>query len=70
MLESMLTIKGQTTAPQPIRDQLRVQADAKLNWHVLPDGAALVRAKNASVADLAGLLQAATAAPPGKNVSR
>jgi antitoxin PrlF len=66
MLESTLTLKGQTTVPQPIRDQLHVQAGAKLNWHVLPDGAVLVRAKNTSVADLAGLLKAATAAPAGK----
>jgi antitoxin PrlF len=61
MLESTLTTKGQTTVPQPIRDQLHVQAGSKLNWHVLPDGAVLVRAKTLSLSELAGSLKASTA---------
>ncbi len=65
MSESTLTIKGQTTVPQPIRDALRVEAGAKLLWNLMPDGTIIVRAKNKSILDLAGMLKA----PKGKKVS-
>ena len=37
MSESTVTIKGQTTVPQPIRDALRVQPGTKLHWTLMPD---------------------------------
>ena len=64
MSESIITIKGRTTVPQPIRDALRAQPGTKLQWHLLPDGAIMVRAKTKSILDLAGTLKA----PTGKKV--
>lgn len=65
MSESTLTIKGQTTVPQPIRDALQVSAGAKLLWNLMPDGTIIVRVKNKSILDLTGMLKA----PKGKKVS-
>ena len=64
MSESTITAKGQTTVPQPIRDALHAQAGAKLQWHLMPDGTVVVRAKTKSILDLAGMLKA----PKGKKV--
>ncbi len=68
MSESTLTIKGQTTVPQPIRDALRVEAGAKLLWNLMPDGTIIVRAKNKSILELAGMLKAPKALK-GKKIS-
>ena len=65
MSESTITIKGQTTVPQPVRDALHTAAGTKLLWHVMPDGTVMVRAKTKSILDLAGMLKA----PKGKKVS-
>jgi antitoxin PrlF len=65
MSESTLTAKGQTTVPQLIRDALSVAPGAKLLWNLMPDGTIIVRAKNKSILDLAGMLKA----PKGKKVS-
>ncbi|MGH8760838.1 MAG: AbrB/MazE/SpoVT family DNA-binding domain-containing protein, partial [Burkholderiales bacterium] len=62
MSESTLTVKGQTTVPQPIRDALHAQPGTKLQWHLMPDGTIVVRAKTKSILDLAGMLKA----PKGK----
>ena len=64
MSESTLTVKGQTTVPQPIRDALHAQPGTKLQWHLMPDGTIVVRAKTKSILDLAGMLKA----PKGKKV--
>ncbi len=64
MSESTLTSKGQTTVPQPIRDALHALPGTKLQWHLMPDGAIIVRAKTNSLADMAGCLRA----PKGKRV--
>ena len=64
MSESTLTIKGQTTVPQPIRDALHTQPGTKLQWNLMPDGTVIVRAKTKSILDLAGILKA----PRGKKV--
>ena len=64
MSESTITIKGQTTVPQPIRDALQTEAGSKLVWNLMPDGTIIVRAKTKSLVDLAGLLKA----PAGKKV--
>ena len=65
MSESTVTVKGQTTVPQPIRDALHAQAGTKLQWNLMPDGTVIVRAKTKSILDLAGMLKA----PKGKKVS-
>lgn len=64
MSESTITIKGQTTVPQPIRDALHVQPGTRLQWTLMPDGTIIVRAKTKSILDLAGMLKA----PTGKKV--
>ena len=64
MPESTMTVKGQTTVPQALRDALHTQPGSRLTWNLMPDGAAIVRAKTKSVLDLAGMLKA----PPGKKV--
>ena len=64
MSESTITAKGQTTVPQPIRDALHTHAGAKITWNLLPDGTVLVRAKTASLLDLAGSVKA----PKGSRV--
>ena len=64
MSESTITVKGQTTVPQPIRDALQVQPGTKLQWTLMPDGTVIVRAKTKSLLDLAGMLKA----PKGKKV--
>lgn len=64
MSESTITIKGQTTVPQPIRDALHTQPGTRLQWTLMPDGTIIVRAKTKSLLDLAGMLKA----PTGKKV--
>ena len=64
MSESTITIKGQTTVPQPIRDALHAQPGTRLQWTLMPDGTIIVRAKTKSILDLAGMLKA----PMGKKV--
>ncbi len=68
MSESTLTTKGQTTVPQPIRDALQAVSGTKLLWNLMPDGTIIVRAKNKSILDLAGMLKAPKALK-GKKVS-
>jgi antitoxin PrlF len=58
MSESTITIKGQTTVPQPIRDALHVQPGTKLLWNLMPDGSIIVRVKTKSILELAGMLKA------------
>ncbi|RPH45684.1 MAG: AbrB family transcriptional regulator [Burkholderiales bacterium] len=57
MQESTITSKGQTTVPQAIRDAVGATAGARLVWHLTPDGTVVVRVKNRSIRDLAGLLK-------------
>jgi antitoxin PrlF len=64
MSESTLTVKGQTTVPQAIRDALHALPGTKLQWTLMPDGTIIVRAKTKSLLDLAGMLKA----PKGKKV--
>lgn len=65
MPESTITVKGQTTVPQAIRDAMHAQTGSRLTWTLMPDGTAIVRAKTKSVLDLAGMLKP----PSGKKVS-
>lgn len=64
MAESTITAKGQTTVPRQVREQLGVGPGTRLVWHVMPNGALLVRAKTRSLLDLAGSLKS----PDGKRV--
>ena len=65
MAESTITAKGQTTVPAQVREQLGAGPGTRLVWHVMPDGAVVVRAKTKSILDLAGMLKA----PKGKHVA-
>ena len=65
MIESTITIKGQTTVPLQIRQSIGAAAGTRLVWHVMPDGSVAVRAKTRSILDLAGTLKA----PKGKKVA-
>ena len=65
MSESTLTSKGQTTVPLSVRKRIGAEPGTRLVWHVMPDGGLIVRAKNKSILDLAGVLKA----PKGKRVS-
>lgn len=64
MAESTITAKGQTTVPADIRARLHAKPGTRLVWCAMPDGTIIVRAKNRSVLDLAGLLEA----PEGKRL--
>ena len=50
-----LTSKGQTTVPKKVREALNLRPGDKLVW-TLKDGEAVVRAKNKSIKELAGIL--------------
>lgn len=65
MAESTITAKGQTTVPADIRARLRTGPGTRLSWSVTPDGTIIVRAKNKSILDMAGMLKA----PKGKRVA-
>ena len=58
MIESTITIKGQTTVPLQIRQSIGAGSGTRLVWHVMPDGSLIVRAKTKSLLDLAGSLKA------------
>lgn len=62
---STLGRKGQTTVPAAVRAALGMRPGTRLRWHVMPDGTAIVRAKNRSVLELAGMLRP----PKGKSCS-
>jgi len=55
MFESTITSKGQTTVPKEIRKQLKLRPGDKVFWY-LEDGRIVLRAKNRSIGDLAGML--------------
>jgi antitoxin PrlF len=56
MAESTVTSKGQTTVPAQVRAALHVEPGTRLEWHITPGGDIIVRAKTASILDLAGSL--------------
>lgn len=51
-----LTSKGQLTLPKAIREQMKLDAGSKLDFHVLADGTLAARPLTRKVADLVGLL--------------
>ncbi len=54
--DTTLTSKGQTTIPKEIRDSLGLKSGDRMTFTLLPDGTVIMRAKNKSVLDLAGML--------------
>lgn len=50
-----ITAKGQTTVPKDVRDKLKLKPGDRVYW-VVEDGRAVLRPKNGSVKDLAGIL--------------
>jgi antitoxin PrlF len=55
--DATLTTKGQTTIPKEIRDNLGLKAGDRMTFTLMPDGTVVMRVKNKSVMDLAGVLR-------------
>lgn len=55
--DAMLTSKGQITIPKEIRDSLFMKAGDQLTFTLMPDATVLMRVKNKSVTELAGVLR-------------
>ena len=51
-----LTSKGQTTIPKEIRGSLGMKAGDRMTFTLMPDGTVVMRVKNKSITQLAGLL--------------
>jgi antitoxin PrlF len=51
-----LTSKGQTTIPKEIRDSLGLKPGDRMTFTLMPDATVIMRVKNKSVAELAGIL--------------
>ena len=55
--EATLTSKGQTTIPKEIRDGLSMKAGDRMTFTLMPDGTVVMRVKNKSIAEMAGVLR-------------
>ena len=51
-----LTSKGQTTIPKEIREFLGMKSGDQMTFTLMPDGTVVMRVKNKSITQLAGLL--------------
>jgi AbrB family looped-hinge helix DNA binding protein len=51
-----LTSKGQTTIPKEIRESLGMKAGDRIAFTLMPDGTVVMRVKNKSITQLAGML--------------
>ena len=54
--DATLTSKGQTTIPKEIRDALGIQPGDRMTFTLMPDATVVMRVKNKSVTELAGVL--------------
>lgn len=54
--DATLTSKGQTTIPKEIRESLGMKAGDRMTFTLMPDGTVVMRVKNRSVTQLAGML--------------
>lgn len=61
--DTTLTSKGQTTIPKEIRAGLGLKTGDRMTFTMLPDGTVILRAKNKSILDLAGMLHEEGRAP-------
>ena len=57
MSNATLTSTGQTTIPKEIRDSLGLKPQDQLNFTLLSDGTVIMRVKNKSLLDLAGIVK-------------
>ena len=55
--DTTLTSKGQTTIPKAIRDGLELKPGDRMTFTLMADGTVIMRAKNKSVTELAGMLR-------------
>lgn len=51
-----LTSKGQTTIPKEIRESLGMKPGDRMTFTLMPDGTVVMRVKNKSITQLAGML--------------
>ena len=63
MPSSTITSKGQTTVPSQVRQLLNLEAGHRIEWIISPDGQVTIKAANASITRLRGLIK-----PAGKAV--
>lgn len=54
--DATLTSKGQMTIPKEIRDGLGLKPGDQIRFTLLPDSTVIMRVKNKSFANLAGML--------------
>ena len=54
--DATLTSKGQTTIPKEIRDGLGMKSGDRMTFTLMPDATVVMRLKNKSITDLAGIL--------------
>ena len=55
--DATLTSKGQTTIPKEIRDGLGMKSGDRITFTLMPDATVVMRLKNKSVTELAGILR-------------
>ena len=56
MPEATLTTKGQVTVPKAVRDHLKLETGARLDFVIQDDGTVVVKPVTRHVRELAGLL--------------
>ncbi len=56
MPEATLTVKGQVTIPKAVRNHLRLDTGARVDFVIEPDGTVVLRPVTRHVRELAGLL--------------
>jgi len=54
--DATLTSKGQTTIPKEIRDELGLKPGDRMTFTLMSDATVVMRVKNKSISDLAGVL--------------
>ena len=54
--DATLTSKGQTTIPKEIRDELGMKPGDRMTFTLMSDATVVMRVKNKSISDLAGML--------------
>lgn len=54
--DATLTSKGQTTIPKEIRDELGMKPGDRMTFTLMSDATVVMRVKNKSISDLAGIL--------------
>ena len=57
MAEAAITSKGQITIPAEIRKKMNLGPQDRVVFTLLPNGTTIMRAKNRSIASLAGTLK-------------